>query len=147
MPAENTVEKLAWQRWAGPIHRIRHTVFIEEQKIDPKYEWDDHDVSAIHLGVLARPQDDKLIAYARLLREGKLTRMAVLPDYRHKGLGRELVLNSLRWSQELGLRSLSLDAQLSAIDFYEKLGFTAIGDRFWDAGIEHIKMTRGVEQP
>jgi predicted GNAT family N-acyltransferase len=34
-----------------------------------------------------------------------------------------------------------LGAQLKAISFYERLGFTAFGEVFLDAGIEHRMMS------
>lgn len=147
MHTNSTVEKLAWQRWANSIGQIRRTVFIEEQGVLPKYEWDDLDASAIHLGILSRPGENELKAYARLLREGKLTRMAVLREHRNQGLGSKLVEATRDWAQELGLKSITLDAQLSAVEFYKKQGFVAFGDPFWDAGIEHIQMTTSIEQP
>ena len=36
---------------------------------------------------------------------------------------------------------IQLDAQLTAVKFYESLGFTSYGEVFKDAGIDHVAMT------
>lgn len=43
-------------------------------------------------------------------------------------------------AKEAGVHTLDLGAQVSALGFYEKLGFEAEGDVFLDAGIEHRNM-------
>jgi predicted GNAT family N-acyltransferase len=68
--------------------------------------------------------------------------VAVLKEYRGRGLGRDL----LCYIMEAGFQrfpTLILDAQLSVIPFYERLGFVAEGDVFLDAGIEHRRMRIG----
>jgi predicted GNAT family N-acyltransferase len=40
-------------------------------------------------------------------------------------------------ARERNATSITLAAQLHAIGFYERLGYTARGDVFLDAGIEH----------
>ena len=54
-----------------------------------------------------------------------------------------------RWSQaiearaaERGLRVVALSAQTQALGFYERLGYTAYGPEFDDAGLPHRWMTR-----
>jgi ElaA protein len=41
-----------------------------------------------------------------------------------------------------GKISITLSAQVYLKNFYESLGFTAIGDEYLDDGIPHIDMTR-----
>jgi predicted GNAT family N-acyltransferase len=43
-------------------------------------------------------------------------------------------------ARQRGIKELCLDAQLSVIGFYEKLGFVAEGGIFPDAGILHRAM-------
>lgn len=53
-------------------------------------------------------------------------------------------VNDLRltYAQKQGIERISLHAQLSARTFYAKLGFQEEGERFEEAGIEHITMTK-----
>lgn len=124
-------------------HAIRHQVFVVEQKVSPKDELDDLDQDAIHL--LAW-QDGQPVGTARLLTQGdcgKITRVAVLPQARGKGLGAQLILAALEQFKNLPqIRSVVLGAQTHALGFYEKLGFAAYGPVYDDAGIPHRDMKR-----
>ena len=80
------------------------------------------------------------VACARLLPAGKLTRMAVMPVFRRRGLGQALLQRVLRQAQEWGWSQIYLDAQLQALNFYAKAGFVVEGDTFLDAGIPHRRM-------
>ena len=68
----------------------------------------------------------------------KLERFAVLNDYRSIGIGTmmtKFIINQLKNS-----KLIYLNAQESAISFYEKMGFKPIGPRFKEVNIEHQKM-------
>ncbi len=67
--------------------------------------------------------------------------MAVLPAYRAKGVGRRILDTLIQYGRQTGLRHFYLSAQLHAVGFYEKAGFTAYGDEFEEAGIMHIMMS------
>ena len=43
-----------------------------------------------------------------------------------------------------GHRELMLHAQESAIGFYEKLGYDAVGERFIEADIPHLEMRKAL---
>jgi predicted GNAT family N-acyltransferase len=122
---------------------IRRAVFIEEQAIPEAEEWDRHDATATHL--LARV-DGAAVATARLIADGtvaKIGRVAVLPGMRGTGLGRAVMVHALDLATSRGFRHAALDAQISAIGFYEALGFVAEGPEFDDgSGILHRRMTR-----
>ncbi len=58
--------------------------------------------------------------------------LAVLPEYRGKGVGASLVLELIRRLQEKQVSCLTLEVRISnepAIRLYEKLGFTEVGRR------------------
>ncbi len=67
--------------------------------------------------------EDRLVGCARLLTDGyfltTITEILVLPDYRKKGIGREL----MRLAYEASPCTLSFGAQQSAEGFYLKLGY------------------------
>lgn len=120
---------------------LRRTVFIDEQGVSEAEEVDGQDVNALHL--LAR-LDDQPVGTARLLTFDdtvKIGRVCVLKDQRGTGLGAELIRASVRIASDLpNVRRVKLGAQLHAIAFYEKLGFTAYGPVYDDAGIDHRDM-------
>jgi ElaA protein len=122
------------------VQAIRRIVFIEGQNVPENEEVDGRDEDALHL--LLRLEDVP-VGTARILIEGdagKIGRVAVLDEHRGKGLGVELIKASLQVLRDHGLARAKLGAQTHAIGFYEKLGFTAIGPEFLDAGIPHRAM-------
>jgi predicted GNAT family N-acyltransferase len=122
---------------------IRFAVFVDEQNVPAELEADEYDEDAIHLLLL---DGEKAIGTARLVDKGngvvKIGRVAVLPAYRGKGLGNQLMWFALDIAHENDFRLVILDSQTYAIPFYEKLGFTAEGPEFDDAGIPHRRMKR-----
>lgn len=126
--------------------RIRREVFIQEQLVSEDDEWDDHDLKAIHfLAVDTYSDSDKSIsvATARLLPSGKITRVAVLKPYRHQGIGTQLIQCATAYAaSHFSQKVPYLDAQIDALPFYKKLGFSVQGQPFWDAGILHIRMIK-----
>ncbi len=73
-------------------------------------------------------------------KQAKVGRMAVLKSFRKKGVGRELLEQSLKLAWKKGVNSLILHAQVPVVGFYEKRGFRCVGRTFMEAGIPHRKM-------
>ncbi len=117
---------------------IRREVFIKGLNIPEHLEIDSNEESSKY--ILAKV-DGKSVGTARWRKtdEGmKLERFAVLNDYRSIGIGTmmtKFILNQLKNS-----KLIYLNAQESAIFFYEKMGFKPIGPRFKEVNIEHQKM-------
>lgn len=123
---------------------IRRRVFIEEQNVPEELELDDRDTTAVHL---LASRDGRPIGTARLLIEGetaKIGRVALLPEERGTGAGAALMRAALDELRARGVRTAKLGAQTYAIGFYEKLGFTAYGPEYDDAGIPHRDMSRAL---
>ena len=72
----------------------------------------------------------------------KAERVAVLRDRRTSGVGRALMEALEAEAARLGHDSVKLGAQVSALGFYEKLGYTVYGPEFDDAGIPHRMMKK-----
>ncbi|MGH1330314.1 MAG: GNAT family N-acetyltransferase [Paracoccaceae bacterium] len=126
-------------------HALRLEVFVEEQGVTLEEEMDDLDGEAIHLLAV---DGDLPVGTARILRKGatgKIGRVCVVKSHRGTGLGAALIRASLeRLAKEAGITRAQLGAQTHAIGFYEKLGFTAYGPVYDDAGIPHRDMERDV---
>ena len=131
----------------GKLFEIRKSVFVEEQGVPLEAELDAYDDSAIHLGVLV--PDLEVVATARILfpdygagRIAKIGRVAVRHDQRGTGLGKVVMELAHQVLEQLDINESVLDAQVSVVEFYRKLGYLAEGEIFMDAGIEHLKMRR-----
>lgn len=124
--------------------QIRNKVFVEEQEVPPEEEYDCYDQTAQHFGVFV---DKRLAGTGRLIIEGnvgKIGRVAILREYRRRGLGSRLMRHIMKEGQRQGLVEFHLGAQLHALKFYEQLGFKAEGDVFLDGGIPHRTMRHHV---
>ena len=127
--------------WAALQHRarpVRFQVFVQEQRVPVKLELDDFDAVSAH--ALALDASGKAIGTGRLLPDGHIGRMAVLPEWRRSGVGAAIMRALLNEARRRGLASVELSAQCHARRFYERLGFRVVGDVFMEAGIEHIAM-------
>jgi predicted GNAT family N-acyltransferase len=118
---------------------IRRKVFVQEQKVDPGLEYDDHENEATHY--LAFYHNIPVgTARWRITPNGvKLERFAVLPEYRNKGIGDALLQKVLEDVLPLNL-PVYLHSQLRACSLYRRNGFVEEGEIFAEAGIEHYKM-------
>jgi predicted GNAT family N-acyltransferase len=103
-------------------------------------EYDAADPVSLH--ALARGPDDQAVGTGRLLPDGHLGRMAVLSDWRGKGVGTALLSRLIEAARDRQISRLALNAQLSAADFYRRFGFLEEGDDFIEAGIPHVAMVK-----
>lgn len=120
------------------LRHVRETVFVLEQQVPLEMEWDELDPDCHH--VVARDASNQPIGTGRLTPEHKIGRMAVLKEWRGKGVGDALLRELIEKARQLGWAEVSLHAQVSAMGFYEKFGFQPKGERFDEAGIEHQAM-------
>lgn len=133
-----SIAPVRWQDAGDELSAIRRQVFIEEQAVPESLEWDGLDETAQHL--LARDSTGQPIGCARLLPSGRIGRMAVLPQWRGHGVGRQMLQALLEIARSEGWREACLSAQVHAIPFYQQAGFEAYGPTYDDAGIPHRDM-------
>jgi predicted GNAT family N-acyltransferase len=127
------------------VFTIRIRVFVQEQKVPAEIELDNDDQRAIHFLATV---SGKAVGTARLVMKhgaAKIGRMAVLENYRHKGVGAALLKRTITVAQRLRARKIYLHAQVAVIGFYKRMGFRAVGKVFDEAGIAHRKMVFGGE--
>jgi len=133
------VRRADWGEDEKALRLVRTRVFIEEQAVPEELEWDGADEGAVH--ALALDEAGHPIGTARLLRTGQIGRMAVLPAWRRRGVGRRLLRELLSIAAEEAYVEIFLNAQTSALPFYLRAGFVPVGDEFNEAGIPHRRMT------
>jgi predicted GNAT family N-acyltransferase len=119
---------------------LRRTVFVDEQGVPDELERDEHDALAAHW--IARRRSEIVgTARARVLEHDvKAERVAVRKDMRGSGVGRALMSAIETWARTRRMDGVRLNAQSSAVPFYEILGYTTEGDPFEEAGIPHRNM-------
>lgn len=125
------------------ILQVRTQVFVVEQHC-PYLEVDGKDLHSYHL---YKEENGEVVAYSRLLpagvsyKEASIGRVLVKDEYRGKGLASELVKRGLDFiHDELGERTVKIQAQEYLREFYGSYGFKAITETYLDDGIPHIDM-------
>ena len=134
------IRNASWESDGDALRAVRRVVFIDEQAIPEDLEWDDSDPVSVHaLGV---DRDGRPIATGRLLDDGHIGRIAVVREWRGRGVGAALFEHLVAAAGERGHRTLFLNAQTQAAEFYARYGFVRAGDEYIEAGIPHIARER-----
>jgi predicted GNAT family N-acyltransferase len=123
---------------------IRRAVFVDEQGVDAREEYDEFESESRHFLVRLHDRPIGTARWRRTTNGIKLERFAVLPDARGRGTGKALVqtvLNDVRTRPDAHPTvPIYLHAQIAAMPLYAGFGFEPVGERFVEAGIEHAKM-------
>lgn len=74
--------------------------------------------------------------------DARIRQMAVSPSHRRKGLGRRILEELETTLKARGFRHFVLDARTSAAGFYERLGYTVVGEEFLEVTLPHVRMEK-----
>lgn len=133
-----TVHLLSWHNGEPLLRAIREEVFIREQGVPAKLEWDGLDQTSQH--VLALSVNGDAIGCGRITPDGKIGRIAVLPAWRGKRIGSAILEALLDYAHSQDYQLLELNAQIEAVKLYRRFDFSEVGEVFMDANMPHIKM-------
>jgi ElaA protein len=127
------------------ILQLRCEVFVLEQNC-PYLDEDDKDQQSYHF---MGWEGQLLAAYTRILpaslafEEASIGRVVTSPKARRAGVGRELMLQSIKNLYNLfGEVPIKIGAQLYLKEFYNSLGFEQVSDMYLEDNIPHIKMLK-----
>ena len=132
------VERVEWAHACSTLRAIRLEVFVHEQRVPEALEWDGLDPQCEH--VLASDSAGHPVATGRLLPDGHIGRMAVLTDWRRRGVGSAVLNELLKIARVRGDEVAILHAQSYAMQFYRRAGFEITSAEFMEAGIAHVEM-------
>jgi len=140
-----TVVKVASKKELDTVFHIRETVFVKEQEVDPKEEYDEFEETSIHFLAQVGNEPAGTARWRRTNKGIKLERFAVLKPFRGQGVGQALVKAvlediSARTDDEVNL--LYLHAQVPAVPLYAKFGFEKEGELFMECNIAHYTMKK-----
>ncbi len=139
------VSRASWSADGERLRAVRAEVFVGEQGVDPGVELDGLDPGCFH--AIALDDAGAAIGAARMGRDGRIGRMAVLAGWRGRGVGRGLMGCLLDIAEGEGIARTYLHSQGHAAGFYEQFGFRAEGGEFSEAGIPHVAMVREAASP
>lgn len=83
--------------------------------------------------LILTPLDDERI---------KMRQVAVDEELKGQGVGTIMVQFAEAHAKDLGYKTMECSARLSAVSFYEKMGYHTQGDQFHEVGIPHYLMTK-----
>jgi len=132
------VRVVDWAVGQARLRAVRLAVFVVEQNIPEELEWDAMDAVSLH--ALAEDPAGTPIGCGRLLPDGHIGRMAVLSDWRGRGVGAALLERLIATARARGDARVVLNAQEQAMPFYARFGFVPEGDAFMEADIPHRAM-------
>jgi predicted GNAT family N-acyltransferase len=137
MKTEPLIKLMAWDEARPHASPIRFTVFCEEQGVPREIELDEQDSASVHAVVF---EGTTPIATGRLLPDGHIGRMAVLKEWRGRGIGGLMLRKLIERAKARGDREVALSAQVHAVAFYRAHGFVEEGSEYLEAGIRHQAM-------
>lgn len=128
-----------WQQLRDDAAAVRTAVFVHEQGIPQEFEWDRWDAGSVHAVAYdgLRP-----IGTGRLLPDAHIGRMAVLAEYRGKGVGGQLLGRLIEEGERQGVEAFELSSQQAVNGFYRRFGFETVGEPYDEVGIAHQRMRR-----
>jgi|SRR5688572_11601069 predicted GNAT family N-acyltransferase len=135
------IELMSWEKARALAAPIRMVVFVEEQRVPPELEMDERDAGCVHAVAF---DGARAVGTGRLLPDGHIGRMAVLKEFRGKGVGGEMLEALVEAARRRGDREIVLSAQIRAVDFYLAHGFAGFGPVYEEAGIPHQDMRRAL---
>ena len=131
-----------WNRF-GEVGDLRYEVLHAPFGVPRDDDWHDDDPASKHLVAIA--EDGQIVGYARLIMEqggAQIRQVAVAFDWQRSGVGSALMQAVVADALERGACEVWLNARASALGFYERLGFVAVGDTFVTGrtGLPHRRM-------
>ncbi|MCP4075834.1 MAG: GNAT family N-acetyltransferase [Gammaproteobacteria bacterium] len=139
MTSKISVQQAHWGTDQAQLTNIRTRVFVEEQQVPSEIEIDGKDADCFH--VKALNSANEVIGTARLLPSNYIGRMCVIKEYRQLGVGGQMLSYLINYARQKQIKLLMLNAQITALPFYQKFGFIPDSEVFIEADIEHIHMT------
>lgn len=121
-------------------YQIRTQVLVPDHDVKKaKFEGDDDEDISFHLGAFI---EGKLVSVASFFYERnplfpdqhqyQLRGMATLPEFQNQGLSKELLTMAFPIIKQNFCSLLWCNARLSAVGFYEKIGFQKLNDNIFE---------------
>ena len=123
--------------------RIRRDVFMTEQGY--ANEFDEIDDRAEHIVLY---EGGQAVATCRVFTDGDFYvfgRLSTVGNLRGRGLGARLLREAENAARRHGGKYIKLSARLSARGFYEKYGYKAVGEIYFDEDQQHIEMRKELQ--
>lgn len=133
-----TVSLVGWHDGEPLLKSVRKAVFVREQGVPATSEWDGLDKSCRHALALSLQGD--AIGCGRMLPDGHIGHIAVLPQWRKQKVGTAIMEALLDYARAHAYPQVSVDVPSHYAPFYRSIGFVELGEAFMIAGLPHTRM-------
>ncbi len=109
---------------------LRISLFFEGMPDAQELINDDFENKSLHLVAI---KEDQIIGTGRLYfatNTAIISQMTVAPDFQHQKIGQNILQMLLKECKTHQIEKITLSARVTALDFYAKFGFKAIGDTY-----------------
>ena len=124
-------------------YQLRWKILRAPLNLDKGSEKDDLEASSIHRAVF---EDEQIIGVGRLhfidKDKAQIRYMAILEEYRGKGLGKMLVEEFIQITKENKISKIILYARENVVNFYKKLGFDTVKKTHRLESVQHFLMDK-----
>ena len=145
-PEQIAVKLIEYNSWEFlQACQLRYKVFFAPHNLPYSTVFSPEQRDSYHAAIIFQ---DTVVAYGELVPQDNLIhqicQMVVHPDYQKQNLGRAILSTLIDIARIEGAIALTLNARLTAIAFYQKLGFQTCGVKFPSptTGVMHIKMNQ-----
>ena len=125
--------------------QLRYELFFAEHNLPWEVVRDLKEADYFHAAIVT---DELVVAYGQLVphenRIYQICQMVVRPNYQRQNLGRKILLALIDLARQQNAIALELNARLTAVGFYQKLGFETFGSPFPSSTtkVPHIAMKK-----
>ena len=138
---------LRWVEHGGPEHaalvELRREVLRKPLGLEYTERQLADEAGQLHLGAF---DGERAVGCLLLKEKGggevQMRQVAVSPAAQRRGVGRLLVEESEKEARRRGWRRMILHARLTAVAFYERLGYEIEGEPFQEIGLPHRLMAK-----
>ncbi|MEL6580439.1 MAG: GNAT family N-acetyltransferase [Cyanobacteria bacterium J06621_12] len=125
--------------------QLRYKLFFAPHSLPKDIVLDPNQADYFHAAMTIK---NTVVAYGQLVPHPnqiyQICQMVVVPAYQRQNLGTAILLFLIQIAKEEGATSITLNARLTAVSFYQRLDFQTHGKQFPSSttGIPHITMNR-----
>lgn len=137
--------KVATKEQLNEAIAIRFKVFVDEQGVNAEIEQDHYDEISAQCTHVLVIHDGMPVGTGRISGIegiGKIQRVCALQQARGLGVGTYIMEALETIAREKQFSSVILGAQVHALPFYEKLGYSVTSDVFYEENIPHVSMQK-----
>lgn len=128
--------------------QLRYELFFAEHKLSWNVVQNKRQAEYFHSAIVI---GDAVVAYGQLVPHKnhiyQICQMVVKPKYQSQNLGSKILVALIDIARKEGAIALTLNARLTAVGFYQKLGFRSFGKPFPSVitGVKHIIMSQKLQ--